>query len=78
MAATVLGVDVKSIYAIAAKWLTSNSQYEKWFVRCYVAAFYPMSFLARVFKVLKTTSKKEYLTSIWQQGYWLSNPVQLV
>ena len=77
LAATVLGVDVKSIYAIAAKWLTTNSQYEKWFIRCYVAAFYPMSFLARVFKVLKTNSKKEYLTSIWQQGYWLSNPVQL-
>lgn len=77
LATTVLGVDVKSIYAIAAKWLTANSQYEKWFVRCYVAAFYPMSFLARVFKVLKTNSKKEYLTSIWQQGYWLSNPVQL-
>ena len=26
---------------------------------------------------LKTNSKKEYLTSIWQQGYWLSNSVQL-
>lgn len=77
LAATVLGVDVKSIYAIAGKWLTTNSQYEKWFIRCYVAAFYPMSFLARVFKVLKTNSKKEYLISIWQQGYWLSNPVQL-
>ena len=36
-----------------------------------------MSFLARVFKVLKTNSKKEYLITIWQQGYWLSNPVQL-
>lgn len=77
LAATVLGVDVNSIYAIAGKWLTTNSQYEKWFIRCYVAAFYPMSFLARVFKMLKTNSKKEYLTSIWQQGYWLSNSVQL-
>lgn len=77
LAATVLGVDVKSVYAIAGKWLTSDSQYEKWFIRCYVAAFYPMCFLARVFKVLKTDSKKEYLTSIWQQGYWLSDPVQL-
>lgn len=77
LAQTVLGVDVNSIYAIAGKWLTSDSQYEKWFIRCYVAAFYPMSFLARVFKVLKTNSKKEYLITIWQQGYWLSNPVQL-
>lgn len=77
LAATVLGIDVKSIFAIAGKWLTSDSQYEKWFIRCYIEAFYPMSFLARVFKVLKTNSKKEYLASIWQQGYWLSNPVQL-
>ena len=77
LAAKVLSVDVKSVYAIAGKWFTSDSQYEKWFIRCYVAAFYSMSFLARVFKVLKTDSQKEYLISIWQQGYWLSNPVQL-
>lgn len=77
LAATVLGVDVKSINAIAGKWLISDSQYEKWFIRCYVEAFYPMSFLAKIFKVLKTNSKKEYLITIWQQGYWLSNPVQL-
>ncbi len=77
LASAVLGIDVNSIYAIAGKWLTSDSQYEKWFIRCYIAVFYPMSFLARVFKVLKTNSKKEYLITIWQQGYWLSNPVQL-
>ncbi len=77
LAATILGVDVKSINAIAGKWLISGSQYEKWFIRCYVEALYSMSFLARVFKVLKTNSKKEYLITIWQQGYWLSNPVQL-
>lgn len=77
LATTILGVDVNSVYAIAGKWFTTNSQYEKWFIRCYVAAFYPMSFLARVFMVLKTNSKKEYLTYIWQQGYLLSNPVQL-
>ena len=77
LAAAVLGVDVKSINAIAGKWLISDSQYEKWFIRCYVETFYPMSFLARVFKVLKTNSKKEYLISIWRQGYCLSNPVQL-
>ena len=77
LASAVLGIDVNSIYVIAGKWLTSDSQYEKWFIRCYIAVFYPMSFLARVFKVLKTNSKKEYLITIWQQGYWLSNPVQL-
>lgn len=77
LAARLLNIDVKSIYAIAGKWLTTDLQYEKWFIRCYVGAFYPMSFLARVFKILKTNSKKEFLTTIWQQGYWLSNPVQL-
>ena len=77
LANKVLGIDVKSISAIAGKWLISDLQYEKWFIKCYVAAFYPASFLARVFKILKTNSKKEFLTTIWQQGYWLSNPAQL-
>lgn len=77
LAGHVLGVDVTSVSALAGKWLISDSQYEKWFSKCYVAAFYPASFLARVFKVLKTNSKKEFLTTVWQQGYWLSNPVQL-
>lgn len=77
LASAVLGVDIKSINAIAGKWFISNSQYEKWFIRCYVEAFYPMSFLARVFKVLKTNSTNEYLISIWQQGYWLRDPDQL-
>lgn len=77
LANKVLGVDVKSVQAIAGKWLTSDSLYEKWFAKCYVEAFYPMSFLARVFKLLKSNSNKEFLTTIWQQGYWLSNPIQL-
>ena len=77
LASKVLGVDVKSISAIAGKWLISDSQYEKWFIKCYVEAFYPTSFLARVFKVLKTNSKKEFLITIWQQGYWLNNAAQL-
>lgn len=72
-----LNTDVNSINAIAGKWLTSDSEYDKWFIKCYVEAFYPMSYLARVFKVIKTNSKKEYLISIWQQGYWLDNPIQL-
>ena len=41
LASAVLGIDVNSIYAIAGKWLTSDSQYEKWFIRCYIAVFYP-------------------------------------
>ena len=77
LANNILGVDVKSISAIAGKWLLSDSQYEKWFIKCYVAAFYSDSFLARVFKLLKTNAKKEFLTAIWQQGYWLSSPAQL-
>lgn len=77
LAAKMLGVDVKSVNAIAGKWLTSDTQYDKWFIKCYVIAYYPMSFLASVFKTLKSNSKKEFLTSIWQKGYWLSNPSQL-
>lgn len=77
LATNILGIDVKSIYAIAGKWLIADSQYEKWFIRCYVSAFYQTSFLDRVFKVLKTNSKKAYLTTIWQQGYWLNNSTQL-
>ncbi|MCI9127451.1 MAG: BREX-4 system phosphatase PglZ [Eubacterium sp.] len=76
-ATTMLGIDVKSIYALAAKWLMTDSQYEKWFIKCYVVAFYSMSFLAVVFKTLKNNSKKEFLISVWQNGYWLNDSRQL-
>ncbi len=77
LATIILGVDIKSISTVAGKWLISDSQYEKWFIRCYVESVYTTSFLAMVFKLLKNSSRKEYLTYIWQQGYWLSDPIQL-
>lgn len=77
LATTMLGIDIKSISALAAKWLTTDSQFDKWFVRCYVAAYYPTSFLAAVFKTLKSNTKKDFLISIWQKGYWLSDSAQL-
>lgn len=77
LAATKLGIDVKSTYALAAKWLTTDSKYEKWFIKCYVAAFYSLSFLAVIFKTLKNDSKKEFLIFVWQKGYYLNDTQQL-
>lgn len=77
VAIKILGVDVNSIHSIAGKWFATDSQYDKWFINNYVEAFFPMSFLTRVLKMLKSNSKKDFLTLVWQQGYWINNPDQL-
>lgn len=77
LAASLLGIDTSSIYSFAAKWIMTDSSYEKWFIKCYITAYYPVSFLANVFKTLKNNTKKEFLISIWQKGYWLHDEEQL-
>ncbi len=67
------GIDSKSSNALAAKMLTTDSAYEKWLIKGYVCAYLNNTFLAKVLKVLKTNSKKEFLTTIWQQGYWIND-----
>lgn len=68
-----LKIDTKSISAIAGKLFTTDIPYEKWLIKGFVNAYYQDSFLEKVLKVLKSNSKKEFLISIWQQGYWTSN-----
>lgn len=67
-----LGVDAKSTSALAGKLLITDSAYEKWLIKRYVESYLYNTFLAKVLKVLKTSSKKEFLITIWQQGYWIS------
>ena len=73
MVSYTLKLDTKSISAIAGKLFTTDIPYEKWLIKGFVNAYYQDSFLGKVLKVLKTNSKKEFLISIWQQGYWISN-----
>ena len=73
MVSYTLKVDAKSTSAIAGKLFTTDSPYEKWLIKGFVNAYYQDSFLGKVLKVLKTNSKKEFLISVWQQGYWTSN-----
>ena len=68
-----LKIDTKSISAIAGKLFATDIPYEKWLIKGFVNAYYQDSFLEKVLKVLKSNSKKEFLISIWQQGYWTSN-----
>lgn len=77
MAAEVLGIDTKSTCALAGKLLTTDSLYDKWFIKYYVSAYLSNTFLGRVLKILKSNSKKEFLISIWQQGYWLTDKTLL-
>ena len=67
-----LDVEAKSTCALAGKMLTTDSTYEKWLIKGYVGAYLNNTFLAKVLKVLKTSSKKEFLITIWQQGYWIN------
>ncbi len=73
MVSYTLKLDAKSTSEIAGKFFTTDSPYEKWLIKGFVNAYHQDSFLGKVLKVLKTNSKKEFLISIWQQGYWTSN-----
>lgn len=72
-----LKVDAKSMSALAGKYLTTDVPYEKWLIKCFVSAYYQESFLSRVLKLLQSNSKKEFLTIIWKQGYWIKDQSQL-
>lgn len=72
-----LKIDAKSASALAGKFFTTESLYEKWVIKCFVNAYYQDSFLGKTLKFLKSNSKKEFLISIWQQGYWTSNAKHL-
>lgn len=73
MVSYTLKIDARSTSAIASKLFTTDSPYEKWLIKGFVNAYYQDTFLGKVIKVLKSNSKKEFLISIWQQGYWTSN-----
>ncbi len=73
MVSYTLKIDAKSTSAIAGKLFTTDIPYEKWLIKGFVNAYHKDSFLGKIFKVLKSNSKKEFLISIWQQGYWISN-----
>lgn len=77
VAATLLEIDVKSTSALAGKLLTTDSQYDKWFIKRYVNAYMSTTFLEQVLKMLKKNSTKEFLVSVWQQGYRISDAIQL-
>ena len=68
-----LGIDANSTCALAGKMLTTDSAYERWLIKRYVESYLNNTFLAKVFKVLKTSSKKELVITIWQQGYWIND-----
>lgn len=73
MVSYTLKIDVKSTSAIAGKLFTTDIPYEMWLIKGFVSAYHKDSFLGKVLKTLKSNSKKEFLISIWQQGYWISN-----
>lgn len=68
-----LGVDAKSTCALAGKIFTIDSAYERWLIKGYVRSYLSNTFLAKILKVLKNSSKKEFLIIIWQQGYWIND-----
>lgn len=72
-----LNIDVKSASALAGKLLTTDDAYNIWLIRCFVTGYMPNSFLAKVIKLLKSNSKKEFLITIWQEGYWINESSQL-
>ncbi len=65
-----LGVDVKLPAAIAGKFLTTDDGYLRWLIKSYVSAYLAETFLARIIKTLKSNSNKEFLITIWKEGYW--------
>lgn len=77
MVADILGIDVNSMRALSGKWITTESSYEKWLINCYVGGYCSNSFLAKVFRVIKSNSKKEFLVVVWRQGYWINNATML-
>lgn len=68
-----LGIDINSSPAIAGKLLTTDDGYVRWLIRSYVGTYMADSFLARTFKTLTSNSNKEFLTTLWKQGYWTDN-----
>ena len=72
-----LDIDAKSSSALAGKMLMTDNAYDMWLIRCFVTGYMPNSFLAKVIKLLKSNSKKEFLITIWQEGYWINEPSQL-
>lgn len=72
-----LNIDAKSTSALAGKLLTTDNAYDMWLIRCFVTGYMQNSFLAKVSKLLKSNSKKEFLITIWKQGYWTSEVSQL-
>lgn len=68
-----LNVDATSTSALAGKILITESNYDKWLIKCYVSTYFSSTFLGEVLKMLKSNSKKEFLTCIWEQGYSISD-----
>lgn len=77
MISNVLGIDARETIKLAGKLLTTDSTYERWLIKGYTIAYLSDTFLAKVLKMLKSNSKKEFLSTIWQQGYWISDKYQL-
>lgn len=77
MISNVLGIDARETIKLAGKLLTTDSTYERWLIKGYTIAYLSDTFLAKVLKMLKSNSKKEFLSAIWQQGYWISDKYQL-
>ncbi len=71
--ARILSVNLDSLPEVAGKYFVSESTFEKWIIRKYVADSIPDSFLGCVFTKTKSESKKEFLNNIWQLGYATDN-----
>lgn len=72
-----LDINAKSTSALSGKWLITDNPFEKWFIRQYVKSYLQNTFLDKALAMVKTDSKKEFLTIIWQQGYWIQDTILL-
>lgn len=73
----ILGADINNFGQISGRFLTTDSQFEKWLIKSYVCAYCKDSYLFKVLSNLHTFSKKEFLLSVWRQGYKTSNAIYL-
>lgn len=69
-----LGVDTTSTASIAGRLLITDSEYDRWLIRCFVATYLPQSYLSKVLKSSKTSSIKELMINIWTHGFWGADP----
>ncbi|MCI8964028.1 MAG: BREX-4 system phosphatase PglZ [Eubacterium sp.] len=69
------GIKTIDSIGIYKKWIETNDDFETWLLFNYVKNYLSYTFLARVFRMMKAFSQKEFQKCVWNLGYAELNEV---